>query len=103
MIADYHRFQKGDPARGVWLRQNGVTSDQLKQWEEAERKGDLQGHGRRRGRKANPLTGEVTELRLQVKRLSADLERAKAVIEVQKKVSQILGVSLPQILGDETP
>ena len=89
IIADHQRFQKDDPARGLWLRQNGVTSDQLKRWEEAEQKGDLKGHGRRRGRKANPLTGEVTELRLQVKRLTADLERAKAVIDVQKKVAHI--------------
>jgi len=53
----------------------------------------------KRGRKAierNPWRSELDKLRKENERLQNRLKRAELIIEVQKKVSQILGVDLPE-------
>jgi transposase len=52
---------------------------------------------KRRGRKGsarNPLRREVDQLRKENERLEKRLKQAELIIEVQKKISQMLGIPL---------
>jgi hypothetical protein len=50
---------------------------------------------RKRGPKVDPLAEENAALRQRIDRLEAELKRAETIIEVQKKVSELLGLSDP--------
>jgi transposase len=50
---------------------------------------------------ANPLTEENQRLRKENARLSRRLEQAELIIDVQKKVSALLGISLPEVKSGE--
>ena len=52
-------------------------------------------HGPRASER-NPWRPELDKLRKENERLQKRLKRAELIIEVQKKVSQILGVDLPE-------
>ena len=49
-------------------------------------------HPKKRGPKSDPLAIENAQLKREVLRLQAKLERAETIIEVQKKLSQLLGL-----------
>ncbi len=52
---------------------------------------------RKRGRKAkpvNPLTPEVKQLQRENRRLKRKLEQAEIMLEIQKKASEMMGISL---------
>jgi transposase len=74
-------------------------------WQEQRAAGELKAlKPRKRGRKAKPQPDpEVARLRKQVARLERELARAEKVIEVQKEISEILGVeqNLPDELKNE--
>jgi hypothetical protein len=60
---------------------------------------------KRRGRKAkpqNPLAAENQRLRRENRRLAEKLRQAEAIIDVQKKVSEILGIPLKPLDNEET-
>lgn len=87
----------GNPgAIGALLRKEGLFSSHLTEWRRARDQGQLRGlSGKKRGRKAavkNPLQGENERLKRQVSRLEGELEKARTVIDVQKKVSSLLGI-----------
>jgi transposase len=81
---------------GSLLRREGLYSSNLTTWRRQRDKGILQGlQPVKRGRKPsepNPLLPEVEKLRKENERLEKRLKRAELIIEVQKKVSQILGI-----------
>ncbi len=83
---------------GAVLRREGLYSSHLVVWRRQRAEGTLQGlRPRKRGRKAqqkNPLAKKVAELERENKRLERRLKQAEIIIDVQKKVSQILGVPL---------
>jgi transposase len=59
---------------------------------------------KKRGRKAkkkNPLAERVGELERENQRLRHKLKQAETIIEVQKKVSQLLGIPLDSSGSDE--
>ena len=80
------------------LRREGLYSSHLSAWREARERGELAGlTPRARGPKAKPVDPrdrKIAELERENRRLLARLERAEGLIEVQKKVSQILGIPL---------
>ena len=80
------------------LRREGLYSSQLAAWRAARRRGELAGlTPRARGPKAKPVDPrdrKIAELERETRRLQARLERAEGLIEVQKKVSQLLGIPL---------
>ena len=52
---------------------------------------------RKRGRKAklvNPLTPEVKRLQRENRRLKRKLEQAESMLDIQKKASEMMGISL---------
>jgi transposase len=83
---------------GELLRREGLYSSHLTCWRKQRQEGSLRGLSpRKRGRKAlpkNPLSKRVIELERENEILHKRLQQAELIIEVQKKVSQILGVSL---------
>ena len=84
---------------GVLLRREGLYSSHLTTWRQQRDEGTLAGlTPKRRGRKANPdapLIAENQRLRRETQRLAAKLRQAETIIEVQKKLSEILGIPLP--------
>jgi len=83
---------------GALLRREGLYSSNLAAWRRQREEGSIQGlTPRKRGRKTqpkNPLSKKVTELERENARLKQRLKQAETIIEVQKKVSQILGIPL---------
>jgi transposase-like protein len=84
---------------GALLRREGLYSSHLTTWRQQRDEGTLAGlTPKRRGRKASPdapLVAENDRLRRENQRLTAKLRQAETIIEVQKKLSEILGVPLP--------
>jgi|WetSurMetagenome_2_1015567.scaffolds.fasta_scaffold395260_2 transposase len=84
---------------GALLRREGLYSSHLSTWRQQRDAGMLAGlTPKRRGRKANPdapLIAENERLKRETQRLSAKLRQAETIIEVQKKLSEILGIPLP--------
>jgi len=84
---------------GALLRREGLYSSLLSTWRQQREQGTLAGlTPKRRGRKANPdapLIAENQRLKRETQRLAAKLRQAETIIEVQKKLSEILGIALP--------
>ena len=83
---------------GALLRREGLYSSNLTQWRKQRGRGDLAGLSqKRRGplpEKKNPLADKVKALERENVRLKARAERAEGLVELQKKVSEILGIEL---------
>ena len=85
---------------GALLRREGLYSSQLSAWRRLYRAGALQAlRDDTRGRKAvkHPLEDETERLRKQNERLQRRLEQAETIIEIQKKVATMLGISLNSV------
>ena len=84
---------------GALLRREGLYSSSLSSWRRLREQGLLQSLApKKRGRKANRNSKEAKELdrlRRENQRLSEQLRQAETIIEVQKKVSEMLGMTLP--------
>jgi transposase len=80
---------------GALLRREGLYSSQLATWRRQREQGKL---GQKRGRKPDPEAAEIKRLQQDNERLRTRLDRAEHIIDVQKKLAQLLGTSL-----DETP
>jgi len=82
---------------GALLRREGIYSSYLSRWRRARDRGQLTALGaQQRGPKPatdGALAREVARLQREKERLQARLERAETIIEVQKKLSQLLGQS----------
>jgi transposase-like protein len=84
------------------LRREGLYSSHLTEWRRLYRLGALQNLAHPRGRPAgNPLAAENERLRSRVARLEARLDQATRIIEIQGKVSELLGIPLAQSSDDE--
>ena len=90
---------------GALLRREGLYSSHLTEWRRARAAGELDAlTPKKRGRKAldpNPLEKENTELKRALAKAELRAKRAEALVELQKKVSELLGIQLPK--EDETP
>lgn len=88
ILAEAGRCQ-GQGQIGALLRREGLYSSHLSRWRRMRAEGELQPQ---RGRKSEPQAGEVAQLRRENKRLRGQLEQAELVIDVQKKLSRLLGL-----------
>ncbi len=82
---------------GALLRREGIYSSYLSKWREARDMGRLsEGSDPRRGPKTSSDTAlqrELARLQRENEQLRSRLEQAEAIIDVQKKISQLLGPS----------
>jgi transposase-like protein len=90
---------------GALLRREGLYTSNLTTWRRQFERGALAGLApRKRGKKGKPVDARDTrirELERDNERLRKRLEQAETIIEVQKKVSALLGTSPPGA-SDET-
>jgi transposase-like protein len=92
---------------GALLRREGLYSSHLMTWQRQRDKGILAGlMPKKRGRKPkpkDPLVEENRRLRRENEQLLARLKKAEIIIDVQKKLSEALGIPMetPQIENDE--
>lgn len=83
---------KGKGEVGSLLRREGLYSSLVSKWREQRERGSLNGlAGQRRGPKVDPNVAELARLQRENQRLQEELERAELIIEVQKKVAQLVG------------
>jgi transposase-like protein len=79
------------------VRREGIYSSYLTKWRRARDRGDLSAAGgQKRGPKSSSdaaLRRELAKLQRENKQLQARLEQAETIIEVQKKLSTLLGVT----------
>jgi transposase len=78
---------------GSLLRREGIYSSHLSNWRKQRDAGALAALSKPRGRKPRSDSGDtrIAELEHEVKRLRHKLEQAETIIDVQKKLSQMLG------------
>ena len=93
---------------GALLRREGLYSSHLNTWRKQRDEGTLAGLApKRRGRKAAPnasLVAENERLDRENRRLAEKLRQAETIIEVQKKLSELLGIPLsPPESNGSTP
>lgn len=83
---------------GSVLRREGLYSSAISEWRGARERGELEGlEPQKRGPKPDPdrdERAEVERLRRENERLQKRLEQAELIIEVQKKVSRLLGLDV---------
>jgi transposase-like protein len=90
---------------GELLRREGLYSSHLSTWRRQRDEGALAGLApKRRGRKPkpkNPFADENEQLRRENQRLKEKLRQAELIIDVQKKVSEMLNIPLKTLDGEE--
>ena len=95
---------KGTSQCGALLRREGLYSSHLTTWRRQVERGSLEALSpRKRGPKAappNPLKKRVESLEKETQRLHHQLKQAEIIIEVQKKISEILHLP-PDPNGEE--
>ena len=85
---------------GALLRREGLYSSHLTAWRAARERGERAGfEAKRRGTKPRERDGQaqrVAELEREVTRWKGRAERAELLVDVQKKVSRLLGIDLDE-------
>jgi transposase len=88
------------------LRREGLYSSHLTAWRKLRAKGELAGlEPRKRGKKPlqrNPLSVEVNHLTQDNQRLRKRLKQAEIIIDIQKKLCDLLGLTVPAIEMNES-
>ncbi len=84
---------------GALLRREGLYSSHLTTWRAQRERGALLGlTPKQRGpapKAKHPLAAKVAGLERDVTRYKARAERAEALVELQKKVAELLGIACP--------
>jgi transposase-like protein len=90
---------------GALLRREGIYSSYLSRWRRARDRGELQALSpKKRGPKSaadSVLTKELTKLQRENERLRGRLAQAEAIMEAQKKLSELLGLNPRETGNDE--
>lgn len=85
---------------GALLRREGLYSSLLATWRAARQRGEISGlNPKKRGPKGrirDLRDKRIAELERENRRLKRRAARAEALVEVQKKLSEILGIDLPE-------
>jgi transposase len=89
---------------GALLRREGLYSSHLSKWRQQRAEGQLQAlSAQKRGRKAQEVgADEFARLQRENERLRARLEQAEMIIDVQKKLSRLLGLPVENPETEET-
>lgn len=82
---------------GALLRREGLYSSTLSAWRAARERGEIAGLSKKRGRKPKDVDQRdrlIAEQQREIARLKRRAEKAEALVEIQKKVSHLLGIQL---------
>jgi transposase len=90
ILAEYEELDKA--SKGALLRREGLYTSLIAAWRDQRDQGALAALAKPAGRPAaDPRDRENVKLRKEVERLQAELDTARRVIEVQGKLSALLG------------
>ena len=85
--------------KGALLRREGLYHSNICTWSRQREQGQLHGLSpKKRGRKAkkvNPLATKVAQLERENRKLVGQLRKAEIIINVQKKISEIMNIPQP--------
>lgn len=91
----------GDGDKGAVIRREGLYSSHIAEWRRARDAGALAGLAPRvRAPKVTAEQAELARTRRRAERAEADLAKAKLVIEIQGKASELLGQLLTESAQD---
>ena len=97
-ILEEHERATKPGERGALLRREGLYSSNLTAWRRQRDQGQIGALSpKKRGAKPSPdaaLIREVTRLQKENGRLERKLKQAELIIDVQKKISALLGIDL---------
>lgn len=86
--------------QGALLRREGIYSSMLASWRKARANGELDALApKQRGPKpavVDPRDAEISELKRALAKTEARAKHAEALVELQKKVADLLGIQLPK-------
>ena|SRR6185503_13755615 len=88
--------EKGEVA--ALLRREGLYSSHLASWRKQRAEGQFGSSPRKRGpvpTPPDPRDKQIAELERRARRAEARADRAERLVELQKKVSELLGIPLP--------
>jgi len=94
--ADACAGEKG--ALSALLRREGLYSSHLASWRRQRDAGQLGPSPKKRGpvaRPPDPRDQQIVDLERRARRAEARADRAERLVELQKKVSELLGIPLP--------
>ena len=98
--------QCGSGGIAALLRREGLYSSHLTTWRKLRTTGELAGlEPRKRGKKPvprNPMAGDMQRLTRENQRLEKRLKQAATIIDVQKKLCDLLGLTVPPIDQNES-
>lgn len=90
---------------GALLRREGLYFSHIATWRQQRARGELEGLSpKKRGPKPkenNPLAKRVVELERENIKLRKRAKRAEGLVEVQKKVAELFGETLPTVTDEE--
>ena len=90
ILAEYEELDKA--GKGALLRREGLYTSLISAWRDQRDRGAREALAKPAGRpQADPKDRENARLRRENERLAAELEKARRVIEVQGKLSALLG------------
>lgn len=84
---------------GALLRREGLYDSHLFRWREARRAGQLGTVYQKTTASVKTLKQEIADLQTENARLQKTLEQAELVIDVQKKLSMLLGLETTKLNG----
>jgi transposase-like protein len=106
IIAEYESYPRGDPRRGELLRRQGAYTSHISKWRDQRDRGSLTSQTLpalgRPAQPRDPQQQEIVRLQRENARLQAELLKATTIIDVQKKVATLLGMTFPSPPSDET-
>jgi transposase len=88
----------GSSSVGSYLRKEGLYYSSVRKWMQQHERGELT--AARSGSKTKSRTelqAEIHRLRRQLERTEKKLKKTELIVEIQKKLSLILGIDLPEI------
>jgi len=98
---------KGKGEVGALLRRESLYSSNVSQWRRQRDSGILSAmEPKKRGRKAhpvNPLAKRIAAVERENERLKKKLQQAETIIDFQKKLSEMLGLTLTKPEDEEKP
>ena len=95
------RSDDGGSTIGAYLRKEGLYYSTVRKWEKQYKHGDLTGAlSKTKGNPSGSSSKEIKKLRRKLESTEKKLEQSKIIIDIQKKISKLLGIEQPEF--DET-